>query len=66
MVKVLRNFYSKGQKTVWGKGKKLISAFSPFPKMFSKAIFLKGFKTRDCVVRLMQKIYVREQVSCQM
>ena len=28
-----------------------LSAFSPFPNMFSKASFPKGVKSRDCVVK---------------
>ena len=35
-----------------GKGRKCwLSAFSPFPKMFSRAFFLRAVKTRYCVVK---------------
>ena len=41
----VENIVGKGENPGWLRG------FSPFPMMFSKGLFLKVAKSRDCVVK---------------
>ena len=43
--------FGKGRKYFGKRRKCWLSAFSPFPKMFSKAFFFKIVNSRDCVVK---------------
>ena len=51
-IKVIENleFVLRRVENIVGKRKKWLPAFSPFPTMFSIGFFLRGVKSRDCVV----------------
>ena len=48
-------------KTLWENVKCWLPAFSPFPTVFSKALFFKVVKSRDCVGKGERPPAVRDQ-----
>ena len=47
----MMNYVFDRAENIVGKGENAGYAFSPFPIMFSKGLFLRGVKSRDCVVK---------------